>query len=41
MNKGVVDYSCGGGLMENSSEEAMKLFGTVSDHSQQATQIQV
>jgi hypothetical protein len=35
MNKGVVDFSCGGVLMEKSSEEAMELFETLSDHSQQ------
>jgi hypothetical protein len=38
MNKGVVDSGCGGVLMEKSSEEeeeAMELFETLSDHSQQ------
>jgi hypothetical protein len=34
MNKGVVDSSCGGVLMEKSNEEAMELFETLSDHSQ-------
>jgi hypothetical protein len=34
-NKGVVDSSCGGVLMEKSSEEAMELFETLSEHSQQ------
>jgi hypothetical protein len=34
-NKGVVDSSCGGVLMEKSSEEAMELFQTLSEHSQQ------
>ena len=32
MNKGVVDSGCGGVLMENSSEEAMELFETLSDN---------
>jgi hypothetical protein len=35
INKGVVDSGCGGVLMEKSSEEAMELFETLSDHSQQ------
>jgi hypothetical protein len=35
MNKRVVNSSCGGVLMEKSSEEAMELFETLSDHSQQ------
>ena len=35
MNKGVVDFGCGGMLMEKSSEEAMELFEQLSDHSQQ------
>jgi hypothetical protein len=35
MNKGVVDSGCGGVLMEKSSEEAMELFETLIDHSQQ------
>jgi hypothetical protein len=34
-NKGVVDSGCGGVLMEKSSEEAMELFETLSEHSQQ------
>ena len=34
-NKEVVDSGCGGVLMEKSSEEAMKLFEQLSDHSQQ------
>jgi hypothetical protein len=34
-NKGVVDSGCGGVLMEKSSEEAMDLFETLSEHSQQ------
>ena len=34
-NKGVVDSSCGGVLMEKSSEEAIELFEQLSDHSQQ------
>jgi hypothetical protein len=33
MNKGVIDFGCGGVLMEKSSEEAMELFETLSDHS--------
>jgi hypothetical protein len=33
--KGVVDSGCGGVLMEKSSEEAMELFETLSEHSQQ------
>ena len=35
MNKGVVDFGCGGMLMEKSSKEAMELFQTLSNHSQQ------
>jgi hypothetical protein len=35
INKGVVDSGCEGVLMEKSSEEAMELFETLSDHSQQ------
>ena len=35
MNKGVVDSGCGGVLMEKSSEEAMELFETFSEHTQQ------
>ena len=35
MNKGIVDSGCGGVLMEKSSEEAMELFETLSDHTQQ------
>jgi hypothetical protein len=35
MNKGVVDSGYRGVLMEKSSEEAMELFETLSDHSQQ------
>jgi hypothetical protein len=35
MNKGVVDSGYGGVLMEKSNEEAMELFETLSDHSQQ------
>jgi hypothetical protein len=31
----VVDSNCGGVLMEKSSEEAMELFETLSEHSQQ------
>ena len=34
-NKGIVDSSCGGVLMEKSSEEAMELFKTLSEHCQQ------
>jgi hypothetical protein len=34
-NKGVVDSGCGVVLMEKSSEEAMELFETLSEHSQQ------
>ena len=33
MNKGVVDSGCGGVLMQKSSEDAMELFETLSDHS--------
>ena len=32
MNKGIVDSSCGGVLMEKRSEEAMELFETLSNH---------
>jgi hypothetical protein len=35
LNKGVVDSGYGGVLMEKSNEEAMELFETLSDHSQQ------
>ena len=35
MNKGVVDSGYGGVLMEKSSEEAMELFETLSEHTQQ------
>ena len=35
MNKGIVDLGCGGVLMEKSSEEAMELFETLNEHSQQ------
>jgi hypothetical protein len=35
MNKGVFYSSYGGVLMEKSNEEAMELFETLSDHSQQ------
>jgi hypothetical protein len=35
MNKGVVDSSCGGELVEKSNEEAIELFETLSDHTQQ------
>jgi hypothetical protein len=35
MNKGVVDSGCGGVLMEKSSEGAIELSETLSDHSQQ------
>jgi hypothetical protein len=35
MNKGLVESGYGGVLMEKSSEEAMELFETLSDHSQQ------
>jgi hypothetical protein len=35
MNKGIVDSGYGGVLMEKSSEEAMELFETLSDHTQQ------
>jgi hypothetical protein len=34
-NKGVVDSGCGGVLMEKSNEEAIELFKTLSEHSQQ------
>jgi hypothetical protein len=34
-SKGVVDSGCGGVLIEKSSEEAMELFETLSEHSQQ------
>jgi hypothetical protein len=34
-NKGVVDSGCGRVLIEKSSEEAMELFETLSEHSQQ------
>jgi hypothetical protein len=34
-NKGIVDSGCGGVLMEKSSKEAMELFETLSEHSQQ------
>jgi hypothetical protein len=34
-NKGVVDSGCGEVLMEKSSEEAMELFETLSEHSLQ------
>jgi hypothetical protein len=34
-NKEVVDSGCGRVLMEKSSEEAMELFETLSEHSQQ------
>jgi hypothetical protein len=32
---GIVDSSCGGVLMEKRSEEAMELFETLSEHTQQ------
>jgi hypothetical protein len=35
MNKGIVDSGYGGVLIEKSSEEAMELFETLSDHTQQ------
>jgi hypothetical protein len=35
MNKGIVDSGYGGVLMEKICEEAMELFETLSDHTQQ------
>ena len=34
-NKSLVDLACGGMLMEKSSEEAIELFETLSENSQQ------
>jgi hypothetical protein len=35
INKGIIDSACGGVLMEKSGEEAIELFETLNEHSQQ------